>query len=742
MHGMQYASTTSIGATDAARTRWARPETLWVASWLLLCLPWLIGTKVIPYDAVQQFFPAVSFSAEQLRNLQAPWWNPYLFGGYPQIADPQMMTLQPTMVLPMLLAPASLHLFTAVVLLHVLAGGFGALRLARSFGLSAPAQWFFAMVLMFGAVAASRLQHTPMIVSYSLLPWIWLGLSNVRNQGRARDVLLAGLAGGLCALQLTQVTYFIILACAVYAVGAVLWATGKRLRLALQLSAVALIAAAVSAPQWLSTLAWLGDTNRDGMNLETALAGAMHWQGLVTVLSGNVFSQVRGTSWSFGDISTDYLYFGAVPLALWLAWGGSVVHRQRRATCLALTVLLLTTLVALGDVTPLFAWLFSGLPGLDLFRRPSDALFLAVPAAAWLGAQALQVALEKRDLRPHRVSFGVVVVLVSVASWLAVSHGHLDAFAWLAASAGIGIAAVQLLRRHPAPMRWLIALVVFDMLLFNVGARFNTSGARPPVMTAERNGATQRAYALLAAERSAGLPERAIVFGIGVLTNGAAVHAIPLANGYNPLLSSDYQQMVGMPTEPVAAFQQKATTPWAPDMDAPVYDLLGVRWLLSPEPFAGSDDQGSDVQLALRGSVLPRTLNPQRVQRHLERLPPAAEFNQTDFSQVVWLPSGQQTDCPDREAGQLKVLSQAYQPGWIALDVNAEHPAWLVINEVTAQGWQARLDGGASLPLMRANGLFHAVCVPAGRHRVELGYSPLQLWRDGLRKRFAKGGAG
>ena len=109
---------------------------------------------------------------------------------------------------------------------------------------------------------------------------------------------------------------------------------------------------------------------------------------------------------------------------------------------------------------------------------------------------------------------------------------------------------------------------------------------------------------------------------------------------------------------------------------------------------------------------------------------------------MVWLPTGQQTDCPEREAGRLKVLSQAYQPGRIALDVDAEHPAWLVINEVTAQGWQARLDGGASLPLMRANGLFHAVCMPAGRHRVELGYSPLQLWRDGLPKRFAAGGAG
>ncbi len=737
MHGMQYASTTSIHAVDSTRSPWTRPETLWLASWLLLCLPWLIGTKVIPYDAVQQFFPAVSFSAEQLRHLQAPWWNPYLFGGYPQVADPQMMTLQPTMVLPMMLAPASLHLFTVVVLLHVLIGGLGALRLARSFGLSAPAQWLFAMVLMFGGVAASRLQHTPMIVSYSLLPWLWLGLSRVRRQGRARDVLLAGTAGGLCALQLTQVTYFIILASALYAMGAVLLAPGNRLRLASQLAAVALIAAVACAPQWLSTLAWLGDTNRDGMTLETALRGAMHWQGLATLLSGNLFSQGRGVSWSFGDISTDYLYFGAVPLALWLAWGGGVMRRQPGATRLALAVLLFTTLVALGGATPLFAWLFSWLPGLDLFRRPSDALFLGVPAAAWLGAQSLQSALQDRTLCPHRVSLGLAVVLMFVASWLAMSHGHLEAFAWLVASGGIGIAAVQLLRRHPAPVRWLIALVMFDMLLFNVGARFNTSGARPPVMTADRNGATQRAYALLAAERGAGLPERAIIFGIGVLTNGAAVHAIPLANGYNPLLSSDYEQMVGMPTEPVAAFQQKATTPWAADMDAPVYDLLGVRWLLSPEPFAGSDDQGSDVQLALRGSVLPRTLNPQRVRRHSERLPPAAEFNQTDFSQVVWLPGGQHAECPEHEAGRLRLLSQAYKPGSIVLEVEAEQPAWLVINEVTARGWQARLNGGVSLPLLRANGLFHAVCVPAGRHSVELGYSPLQLWRDGLWQRFA-----
>ena len=82
------------------------------------------------------------------------------------------------------------------------------------------------------------------------------------------------------------------------------------MRLLWQLGVVAILAGVVSAPQWLSTLAWLDQTNRNGLTLEAALPGAIHWQTLVTLLSGNVFSQGRGDSWAFGDISADYLYVG------------------------------------------------------------------------------------------------------------------------------------------------------------------------------------------------------------------------------------------------------------------------------------------------------------------------------------------------------------------------------------------------------------------------------------------------
>jgi hypothetical protein len=735
---MQHHSTAIEGSSW--QRPWRTPAGVFLIAWIVLCLPWLSGIKTIPFDAVQQFFPAVSFSAEQLRHLQAPWWNPYLYGGYPQVADPQMMTLQPTMLLPMLLAPGSLHLFTVVVLLHVLAGGLGALRLSRVQGMPPPAQLLFALTLMFGGVAASRLQHTPMIISYCLLPWLWLGLEQVRRRGRMRDILLAGVAGGMCALQLTQVTYFIILACVIYAVAAVVLAQGQRMRLLWQLGVVAILAGGVSAPQWLSTLAWLDQTNRNGLTLEAALPGAIHWQTLVTLLSGNVFSQGRGDSWAFGDISADYLYVGAVPLALWLLWGGEVLRRKPAATRVALCALTLAIMVAVGGATPLFPWLFGWLPGLDLFRRPSDALFLTVPAAAWLGASALQVALQRQPLRLHRVSVAVVAVLGACAAWLAIDHGHPLAFAWLAVSAALGVAAVWVLRRHQSPARWVLALVLLDLLLFNVGTRFNAGSGTKSVLTADRAGPAQRAYALLAAERHIGIPERAVVFGIGGLTNGAAVHAIALANGYNPLLASDYLQMTGMPGEPVDTFQQKVPTAWMPDTAAPLYDLLGVRWLLAQEPFPGSSAQGDQVELARRDSVLPRVLNPRQVRRHEELLPPAPLFNQTDFNRQLWLPAAASSHCAEQDAGEATVQVLHYQPGRIELTVVADDAAWVVINETTGRGWQAQLEDGQVLPLLRGNGLFHALCVPAGQHQVRLRYSALQLWREGLGARLRRDG--
>lgn len=717
------------------KSAWAQPDARWFLAWILLCLPWLTGIKVIPFDAVEQFFPAVSFTAEQLRHWLAPWWNPYLYGGNPQLADPQMMTFQPTVVLPMLLAPGSLHLFNVVILLHILVGGFAGIRLAREMGLLPLPQVVFALVLMFGGVAAARLQHTPMIVTYSMLPWLWLGLFRLHKHGRIRDSLLAGFAGGLGALQLTQVTYIFILTSAVYATIIFVMAGSQRLRIITQLALAGLLAGLISSPQWLSTLSWLSETNRGHFNLDTAVHGALQWQSLTTLLSGNVFSQGRGDSWAFGDITTDYLYFGAVPLLVWLAWGGEVARQQPVKATTALAVFVFGVLIALGEATPLFPFLFEWLPGLSLFRRPSDALFLTSPAAAWLSGHALNVALKERRLSPHYPSVLVVSVLLGLAVWLAVINHRPTAFVWLTLSVVIGALALYRLRRAADPVRWFLPLILLDLMIFNMGTSFNSRSGTGSDLTADRARPAQSAYAFLSQQTSDGLPERSLVFGLGLLTNGAAAHGLPLANGYNPMVARDYQVMTGLPEAPMPTPQQMPTTPWTPGLNAQLLDLIGVRWVLSSTPFPDSVAYDGQVEVATRSTVLPRVLNPRQVVRHDARYPPAGAFNETDFTTTLWLPANAGNEkCSDMQGGIVAVTAQQVRPSTVQLDVYADDAGWIVVNEVTATGWVASLEDGTPLSVLRGNGLFRALCIPPGEHRVYMHYSPFQLWLDGLGK--------
>lgn len=709
------------------------------AVWMLLCLPWLSGVRSIPFDAVQQFFPAVSFAASQFRQFASPWWNPYLYGGYPQLADPQMMTLQPTMVVPMMVAPTSLHWFGIVVMLHVLVAGLGALRIARHNHLQELPQLLFAIVIMFGGVAASRLQHTPMIITYCMLPWLWLALSRLRKEHRWVDAVLAGIVGGLCALQLTQVTYFVIVGCLAYAIGAVALAATRRRLLVVKLALVALLACLISAPQWLSTLAYLGQTNRVEMSLDAAAAGALHWQSVVTMLSGGFFSQGRGESWAIGDITTDYLYFGAAPLALWLLWGGQVMRNQPGRARLALLVLVGSVIFAVGRTTPLFPWLFSWMPGLDLFRRPSDALFLTVPAAAWLAAQAMQQALRDRRFVPHWPSVIVVGVLLLLACGLVWSNGRPLGLLWILATVLLGAMVVRQLRLPVVKAGVVIGLIVADMLLFNISTKFNSLSMKRQAMTSERAGRGHEAYRFLTARQGDGIPERAAVFEVDLLTNGAAVHQLALVNGYNPLQDMAYLTMVGMPESPMGDVGSKRATEWAPDFHAPVYDLLGLHWILASTPFEGAKPFGSSLQVLDRDSVLPRLLNPQKIKRHAGRYPPAAEFNQTNFKETLWLPVEATSKCPDMESGRAEMVIRRYEASNVILEVNADSPAWVVINEVYAPGWVAEV-ANVRLPVMQGNGLFRAVCVPAGQHELVMRYSPVQLWRVGLLDRSRGGG--
>ena len=63
----------------------------------------------------------------------------------------------------------------------------------------------------------------------------------------------------------------------------------------------------------------------------------------------------------------------------------------------------------------------------------------------------------------------------------------------------------------------------------------------------------------------------------------------------------------------------------------------------------------------------------------------------------------------------------------VEIETESSAPGYVVLAESYAVGWRAAVDGGAAAPVLRANGVFRAVRVPGGRHRVSLRYRPLSV---------------
>lgn len=81
-------------------------------------------------------------------------------------------------------------------------------------------------------------------------------------------------------------------------------------------------------------------------------------------------------------------------------------------------------------------------------------------------------------------------------------------------------------------------------------------------------------------------------------------------------------------------------------------------------------------------------------------------------------------DSNDSHAGAVRWIEDA--PDRVALDVEAETPATLVLSDAWHPDWRARLDGRPA-PIRRSDGVFRAVDVPAGRHRIEMAFAPRPL---------------
>src|ERR1700736_280529 len=92
--------------------------------WLVAASRWIVSDTVVPWDSKNQFYAFFRFLSATLRAGEWPFWNPYHYGGYPSVADPQSLVFAPVFAVLGCLDPdPTMRAFDLAVFAHLLTGG-------------------------------------------------------------------------------------------------------------------------------------------------------------------------------------------------------------------------------------------------------------------------------------------------------------------------------------------------------------------------------------------------------------------------------------------------------------------------------------------------------------------------------------------------------------------------------------------------------------------------------------------
>jgi|GEM_PF-1784207 len=731
----------------------------------------IVRGDLISHEGIVHYYALLSFVARQVRAAAWPSWNPFMVSGYPEIADPTTMFFYPATVPALMIFSVRDAVNTIIVLQLVLAGWFMYLYLG-TIPLSRPARFLGGAVYMLSGFAAERVfaGDPQRLGTYALIPLLFYLVEEiVQARQRAGGALLGGL---VLACQFfagdPQTFAYATLALLAYAVcrlvnrrrghggpGAGLPATdivGPALLLAAMLGFAACFAAAQALPTWQLFML----SNRRGLPPGFALLGSVPPLGLVSFLAPHFFGdEVRG---SWGEIvlrahdfyphaSTFYVgfftlaliiiallgrrdrwhvrFFGALGVAvLWLALG--------RFGILYRAVMYVPLLKSFRDIEninillPISASVLAGF-GLDGYRdgtstretwsKTRTILFFVLVAAAILWSLTLGWTWYAHRswllaLREVRGDAGASLLFVGVAFSL---------------SAGLlGLRA----RYAVNPPAWLAgaatAFIVVDLLC--AGLPVTTAGTDIRAVLGE-----DAITRFLARDRSLyrerGLFDRAVVFGAQDVEGDPGLLPARYSEYTNFLQGYGLDTMV-RPGGIHGVLIHRG-------LGSSLMSLLNVKYVFLPLSGAdaarfrrvpGITELAPGTLLYTMPKVEPRILDSYGYVVLHDRIGILRELSRAGYDprrelvleETPAVPSGA-LPAPDAPIQPADLRISSYEADRVTVAAAFVHPGFLLLNDLEYPGWEAFVDGGAT-PIYRANYLFRAVAVPAGRHEVRFIY--------------------
>ena len=731
----------------------------------------LIGKDLFQGKVLYWGTPALQFVpwwVEGLRQISEggiPLWNQLNGMGSPLLANYQTAFFYPPNWMLCLFgsvsgAPGIAWGFTFLALLHLVWGGLGMSAFLRRLGAGELAQVVGGLAFALCGYLVGRLEFISMVWVGAWIPWVLRYADeiaspvNLQRDSANNSWLNFGLVISIAAQLLAghaQLSWYTLQFAGIWvALGAFRAEGWKGLGLAAaRFAGAGVIAALLASVQLIPTFEYLNQSQRASeFGYQEALTYSFWPWRFLSIFAPDFFGNPgAGNYWGYANYWEDHVYIGLLPAVFVL---GSIGLLSKQAinkskgwlnqptVWLLWIIILVGSVFALGNNTPVFPFLYRYIPTFDMFQAPARYMIWVVIAGILLAANQIDTWQYPSGKGLYWLRLGTAgafaVALGAGVGWLALDDVRLT-FVQAVALAGLwalgtGVLGLLTMYKDRAGGRLIWPVLVYSWVLVDL---LSAGWYLNPMVSSEfysaKNSSVQEIKGLLGDGRiflsrsdeyflkfsrflrfeDYRLYEDVQRLRYALLPNLNLLEGFSHTGNFDPIVPARYAAWMKM-LERAAGSRESAMLDRMNVSLVERYDaisLRGVQYLPIQNRYAAKwvecaefQDSGTQALLAMArrnfsGSIL-QVEDPTRESRTCASF--AVQPNQVVSSR----------------SGSLSIQTDNVEPGWLAL------------SQVWFPGWEARIDGQLT-KVYRADYVFLAVEVPAGKHVISLEYKPLSF---------------
>lgn len=724
---------------------------IFIAPIILMAPVWATGKALYWGTPSTQFIPWWWQAWVTMRSGELPLWNPLVGMGAPLLANFQSALLYPPTWVYFLLArigglPLMAWGQALLVSAHLVWAGWGMSLLIRRLGKSELAQTVGGLAFGMSGYLVARAHFLSINAAVSWLPWILLFSYELVHDLRNKKLILKlGVVFGLQWLAgHAQIAWYTLILAIIWTA---FWAreSGKNFGLwnaALRFTFACLLAFGLSAIQLLPTAEYLMNSQRSSQVdfAQAATYSLWPWR-LIGLVAPNFFGNpAHGDFWGYGNFWEDAIYIGLLPFLLAVAALSWLRKRNGNRSLLVFlgSLILVSFLLALGNNTPLYQWLFRTIPTFALFQSPTRFSLWMIFALALLSALALdnwQRPIGKSLYWSRLVIAACIALLLGTAlGGILAGLGLLDApqtfFTAMLTMGIFALAAALLNLRAPTQKtekkmdwQWLVGCFVAVDLLFagwglNPGTNLELYNRELPLSSEIEESLNEGRVFIPAADEydlryehlfqfDSFYSEDAMKIRSSFVPDIFVLDNISSANNYDPLLPGRYKNYMDM----LSAVDQSELRGILKRMNVSVLESYN----------SGDDDPSlTPVEYLLRARWVACA---DYVDTTNEAFGKLTSVLDSDTVIIEGLPGNE--SCVFGNQALVQIIQSSANLVEVRVDTNEK--GWLVLADTYFPGWQVEVNGNPA-EIFPADGLFRAVRLEAGKWDVEFFYRPVWFY--------------